>query len=149
MRAYGQPAADQRRIFSSVDDKLKAFYTGMTLSELSPTATAARMKNEIVYANSMTLEAFRVRLKTNLARGGDFVLINYDRSVLHEGGRGHISPIAAYDEARDDFLILDEAGYKYPFTWVPAELLYKAALTFDGRNNRGLLLIYKYEINAL
>jgi len=38
-------------------------------------------------------------------------------------------------------LILDTAGYKYPYTWVPVELLYQAAATKDGERSRGLLVI--------
>jgi hypothetical protein len=63
---------------------------------------------------------------------------------LNQSGAGHISPIAAYDEPGDAFLILDQAAYKYPFTWVPAKNLFDAARTLDGARSRGLLLISGY-----
>jgi len=141
LRAYGDSTADQRRVFPSISNRIETFYTGMTLSELSALATSVGLKNEPVFADLITLDEFRLKVKDNLAREGDYVLINYDRRALKQDGRGHISPIAAYDEVRDEFLILDEASYKYPFTWIPAKSLYNAMHTRDGDKFRGLLFI--------
>jgi len=69
-----------------------------------------------VYADALSLDTFRERLKANLGSAGDFVVVNYDRRVLKQSGAEHISPVGAYDEAQDAFLVLDEAAYKYPFT---------------------------------
>jgi hypothetical protein len=125
-------------------DKLKAFYTGMTLAELDTLAKSRGLRTQLVYADELNLEAFRDRLKTNLAQDGDFILVNYDRRVLKQEGIGHISPVAAYDEQTDAFLILDEASYRYPFTWVPAPLLYQAAHTQFAGRFRGVLFIKGY-----
>jgi hypothetical protein len=144
LRAYGVNGADQTTVFPSFAEKLKAFHTGLTLSELDALARNSGLRTELVYANQLTLEAFRERLKSNLAREGYFVLVNYDRRVLKQAGAGHISPVAAYDPRQDAFLVLDEAAYRYPFTWVPAPLLYAAVHTQFAGQFRGVLFIEGY-----
>jgi len=142
LRAYGNQSADQTTVFPSWHSKLKAFYSGMTLAELDELARTDGLRTQLVYADTLTLEKFRERLRSNLAHEGDFVLVNYDRRVLQQVGAGHISPVGAYDEAHDAFLVLDEASYHYPFTWVPARMLYEAVHTTDSPNKfRGVLFI--------
>lgn len=144
LRAYGVASSDQTSVFPHFSSRLKAFYSGMKLAELNGLAQSAGLSTELVYADSLSLDDFRERLKTNLARAGDFVIVNYDRRVLGQAGAGHISPVAAYDPAEDSFLVLDEAAYRYPFTWVPAALLYAAARTQDGDRFRGVLFVRGY-----
>lgn len=144
LRAYGVAGADQTSLFPSLAGKLKAFYAGMTLAELEALAKSRGLRTQLVYADELNLEAFRERLKASLAREGDFVLVNYDRHVLKQAGMGHISPVAVYDEKSDTFLILDEASYRYPFTWVPAPLLYEAVHTQFAGKFRGVLFIQGY-----
>ena len=144
LRAYGVHGADQTSIFPSWGRKMKAFYTGMTLSELDALARANGLKTNVVYADQLTVDSFRNRLKAALAHEGSFVLVNYDRRVLKQEGIGHISPVADYDVHEDAFLILDEAAYRYPFTWVPAPLLYAAVHTRSGNQFRGVLFIESF-----
>jgi hypothetical protein len=144
LRAYGEVGADQARIFPSVSSKLDTFYSGMSLAELAALAQSVGLKTEITYADALTLDSFRARLQANLARAGDFVVVNYDRRVLKQSGAGHISSVAAYDRSRDAFLVLDEAAYRYPFTWVPTSLLYRAVHTRAGEHFRGVLFISGY-----
>jgi hypothetical protein len=144
LRAYGVTGTDQTSLFPSLAGKLKAFYTGMTLAELETLAKSRGLRTQLVYADELNLEAFRERLKANLAEEGNFVLVNYDRHVLRQEGMGHISPVAVYDEKSDAFLILDEASYRYPFTWVPAPLLYQAVHTQFAGRFRGVLFIKGY-----
>ena len=59
------------------------------------------------------------------------VLVNFERSLVHEEGGGHWSPLAGYSPDLDAFLILDVAKYKYPPAWVPARMLYQAMATTD------------------
>lgn len=141
LRAYGHSQVSQTNVFPSLSTKMETFYSGMSLAELAQLAKSAGLHTEIVYADSLDLETFRGRLKANLEQPGDFVVVNYDRRVLKQAGAGHISPIAAYDESRDTFLVLDEAAYRYPFTWVPATLLYQAAHTRADDHFRGVLFI--------
>jgi hypothetical protein len=140
LRAYGKDA-DQKTVVPSVLERLKVFYSGMSLAELGSLAQDSGLQARVVYADSIDVDQFRELLKTNLGHTGDFVLINYDRKVLKQSGAGHISPIGAYDSSRDAFLVLDEAAYRYPFTWVPAPLLYAAARTPADDRFRGLLLV--------
>ncbi len=144
LRAYGVKQVDQATIFSSLGSKLDAFYTGMSLADLATLAESVGLNSEIVYADTLSLDTFRERLKANLGRAGDFVVVNYDRRVLKQSGAGHISPVGAYDEAQDTFLVLDEAAYKYPFTWIPTRLLYDAVHTRASDRFRGVLLIRAY-----
>lgn len=140
LRAKGVSSADQTSIFPTWAAKLKAFYTGMTLSELEALARSNGLKTQLVYGDQLTVDTFRDRLKDALAQE-DFVLVNYDRRVLKQEGIGHISPVADYDVHEDAFLVLDEASYHYPFTWVPAALLYAAVHTQADDRFRGVLLI--------
>jgi hypothetical protein len=149
LRAFGNTQVDQTELFPSITDKLDVFYSGMSLAELHNLAQAVGLKSKLVYADQLRLETFREQLKSNLQREGDFVLLNYDRRVLRQSGAGHISPVGAYDPARDAFLVLDEASFKYPFTWVPASLLYQAVHTRDGQHYRGVLFIHGYDTAAL
>ncbi len=144
LRAYHVEPLDQRDVFPSLRFKLDTFYSGVSLAELAELAQHNGLKSELVYADALTLDQFRDRIKTNLAHEGDFVLINYDRQVLKQSGAGHISAVGAYDEARDAFLVLDEAAYRYPFTWVPATLLYKAVHTRANKRYRGVLFVQGY-----
>lgn len=144
LRAYGAKLADQSAVLPSRVSEFKVFYSGMSLAELATLAESVGLHNELVYADTLDVDTFRERLKTNLANGGDFILVNYDRRVLKQTGVGHISPVAGYDNIQDEFLVLDEAAYKYPFTWVPAQLLFDAIYTRDGDRYRGVLFIHAY-----
>lgn len=144
LRAYHVDSLDQRDVFPSLGFKVDTFYSGVSLAELAALARHNGLQSELVYADALTLDQFRERIKTNLAHEGDFVLVNYDRRVLKQSGAGHISAVGAYDEARDAFLVLDEAAYRYPFTWVPAALLYKAVHTRADKRYRGVLFVQRY-----
>jgi hypothetical protein len=141
VRAYGASDVDQNSIFPTFGARLSVFYNGMTLAELDALARSAGLRAQLVYADDITMESFRERVKTNLTHRGDFVVVNYDRRVLKQEGAGHISAIGAYDPERDAFMVLDEASYRYPFTWVPVALLYAAMHTKDGEKFRGVLFI--------
>ena len=83
----------------------------------------------------------RHELVENLATGGDYVLVNYSRKALGQPGGGHISPLGAYDEASDSFLVMDVNPNRAPWVWVAADDLVAAMRTFDTVENRGYVLI--------
>ena len=85
--------------------------------------------------------AIRGELAANLARADDFVLVNYARPALGQEGGGHISPLGAYDERADSFLIMDVNPNRASWVWVGADALVAAMRTFDTIENRGYLLI--------
>ena len=86
----------------------------------------------------------KAEIAANLAHAGDFVIVNYTRKALGQNGGGHISPLAAYDEAGDSFLVLDvnpNDGKRW--SWVPASALFAAMRTKDTIENRGYLLVHE------
>ena len=84
-------------------------------------------------------------IAANLARPDDYVLVNYARRALGQKGGGHISPLGAYDEASDSFLIMDVNPNRAPWVWVKAGDLIAAMGTFDTVENRGYLLVSERE----
>ena len=90
-------------------------------------------------------EAIRREIAANLASGDDYVLINYARKALGQEGGGHISPLGAYDEGSDSFLIMDVNPNRAPWVWVGSEDLIAAMRTFDTVENRGYLLVSEGE----
>ena len=85
--------------------------------------------------------AVRRDIARNLSARDDYVLVNYARKSLGQTGGGHISPLGAYDEASDSFLIMDVNPNRAPWVWVKARDLIGAMRTFDTVENRGYLLI--------
>lgn len=128
-------------------DGVKGFwgvtFGGMTLSELAAILRAHGFAAATHHAEDTDLEGFRSLLVDSLMRSSDVAIVNYHRTGVNQEGPGHLSPVGAYDELSDRFLILDTASYKYPWVWVNAETLYRAANTPDpasGRS-RGYLLV--------
>ena len=94
-----------------------------------------------VVDESADTAAIRREISANLATGNDYVLVNYARKALGQKGGGHISPLGAYDEASDSFLIMDVNPNRAPWVWVGADDLVGAMRTFDTVENRGYLVI--------
>jgi hypothetical protein len=94
-----------------------------------------------VVADDTDLEKIRQELVANLMTAGDFVVVNYHRPALGQAGGGHISPVAAYDEASDSFLIMDVNTTKQVWVWVKTAALVKSMRTRDRAENRGYLLV--------
>lgn len=67
--------------------------------------------------------------------------MNYLRSALGQPGGGHISPLGAYDDKTDSFLVMDVNPNTAPWVWVKASDLIGAMRTFDVKENRGFLLV--------
>ena len=91
---------------------------------------------------SLTLEKMKKEMRENLAHANDYVVVNFQRSVLTpEKVVGHFSPIAAYHQASDSFLLLDVTPNQSGWIWVDASLLLQAMKTFDTIENRGYILV--------
>ncbi len=117
---------------------------GLTLDQVGQIATHFGLAVQVVHATPDGLPAFRTAAARALGTPGEYVIVNFKRSVMHEAGYGHISPLAAYDAKSDRFLILDVARYKYPPSWVSASDLYAALDTTDpgnGNATRGYLIV--------
>jgi len=118
---------------------------GMTLEQLAKLLESYSVTIQIYYGSDISLEEFRERIVENLQEPDNYVVINYLRSVIGEERGGHISPIAAYNQETDRFLILDVSRYKYPPVWIKVEELWQATQPVDSTSgkSRGFVLISK------
>jgi hypothetical protein len=116
---------------------------GMQLRQLHDILLALGLTSEIHVVTDATTDALvRADLVANLGRADDYVVVNYSRKVLDQEGGGHISPLGAYDEASDSFLVLDvNPNRGKAWAWVPAHRLIAAMRTLDTTENRGYLLV--------
>ena len=124
---------------------LKVSFTGMSLNELGALMHAHGARVEIVHASEADLQSFRRQVRQNLAREGDFLLVNYGREHLGQPPMGHISPVAAYHAGSDRLLVLDVAAHRYPPTWVAVEDMWKAMrapLNAETTRTRGFLVVH-------
>jgi hypothetical protein len=140
-----QPAVTQSTLFNSetrkVINPLKVSFGGMTLAQLNKILQANQLETKLIYAADIDIDRFRSLLQKNLSNPDDLVLVNYLRPALNQAGGGHISPIGAYHQASDRFLILDVAAYKYPPTWVKTRELWNGINSIDSSSNRSRGLI--------
>jgi hypothetical protein len=115
---------------------------GLELRELGGILTAHGLAVTVrVVDEKTTDESVRKELIENLRTPGDYAVVNYFRPVLGQRGGGHISPLGAYDQDSDSFLILDVNPNAQRWAWVTTTLLAKAMRTRDVTENRGYLLV--------
>ena len=119
---------------------------GLQLSQLAQVLRSHGLKVETrVVDDDADADAIRREIAANLASGDDYVLVNYARRALGQEGGGHISPLGAYDEHSDSFLIMDVNPNRAPWVWVRSDDLIAAMRTFDTVENRGYLLVSDME----
>jgi len=109
---------------------------GMTLDELGRLLEAKGARAEILHAEMTDLSTFRQRVRSILRTDQGVVLVNYYRPAVAQQGGGHISPLGAYAEAADAFLLLDVARYRLPPVWIEASSLWKAMQAVDSESGR-------------
>jgi hypothetical protein len=95
----------------------------------------------VVVDDTLSESVIRADLLENLARGGDYVIVNYKREAVGQKGGGHISPLGAYDAASDSFLVLDVNPAAAGWVWMPTANLINGMRTFDTIENRGYVLV--------
>nr|WP_256354119.1 phytochelatin synthase family protein [Variovorax sp. dw_308] len=95
----------------------------------------------VVVDDSLPEQSIRADMAGNLARSGDYVIVNYRREAVGQKGGGHISPLGAYDAASDSFLVLDVNPAAAGWAWIPTATLVKAMRTFDTVENRGYVVV--------
>ena len=119
---------------------------GLQLSQLAQVLRSHGLKvvSRVVDAGA-DAAAIRREIAANLASGDDYVLVNYARRALGQEGGGHISPLGAYDERSDSFLIMDVNPNRASWVWVRSDDLIAAMRTFDTIENRGYLLVSEME----
>lgn len=84
---------------------------------------------------------FRQDLMAYLNDANTFIIVNYYGKAIGKRVGGHFSPVAAYHEETDSVLVMDVAGHKHPWFWVPLKELYHAMTTKDGKEMRGYMLV--------
>ena len=115
---------------------------GFQLHQLGKLFKAHGLNTKVRVVNqSLKTKTVKQEIIENLRTANDYVVVNYKRSVLNQPGGGHISPLGAYHQASDSFLVMDVTPNKADWVWVKAELLLSAMRTFDTVNNRGYLLL--------
>ena len=115
---------------------------GLQLRQLHEILRANGLDSRLrVVDAALSDDAVRTELAANLATAGDYVIVNYFRPALGQGGGGHISPLGAYDDTSDAFLILDVNPNGHTWVWAPAAALIHAMRTPDTTENRGYLLV--------
>ena len=140
---------DQTNFFSEAVLAVKppkfVHLSGITLDELAAMIRSYGVDVDVHHAAPpMDLDGFRAIASAALADPKARVLVNFHRKPLGQEGAGHHSPLAAYDEVTDRFLILDVARYRLPPVWAPAADLWAAMNTedTDAKANRGFLVIH-------
>lgn len=139
LNALGQNL-DQYSFFTPQTESVRSVKNimlgGMSLHELAGLLVVHGATPKLHYADQSSESEFRETLKRNLANDKDFLVVNYQREILGQGSTGHISPLAAYDADTDQVLLMDVAEHKYPPTWIPVPLLFKAMLTTDTSSGK-------------
>ncbi|WP_298773962.1 phytochelatin synthase family protein [uncultured Shewanella sp.] len=146
---YPYQLFDQDNIFT--DKVLKVIsptivgYQGTTLDEMRQILLVYNVNVERVYASNSSVENFRTVAIETLKSPNKRLVVNFDRKALQQEGGGHVSPVVAYHEAQDRFLVLDVARYKLPSYWVKTEHLFKAMSGIDNnsKRSRGYMVVGK------
>ncbi len=131
---------DQNNIFTPAAEAVKPASAivnppyGMTIDEFGGVLAAHNLDVEVVHAADSDLDTFRKTAIAQLEDNDHFILVNYLRKSIGQETGGHISPLGAYDQDTDRFLILDVTRYKYPPIWVEATALFDAMNTTDSDN---------------
>jgi hypothetical protein len=120
---------------------------GMTLDQLADLFQSHPARAKAVHARATNVAEFRRDAVQNLKTAGDYIVINYDRGPLGLETSGHFSPLGAYSEAADKFLIMDVARYKYPPYWADAAQVFGAMSGTDlaSGDTRGYLVVTRSE----
>ena len=101
--------------------------------------TAVRYVEEAATADRVAQMANE--MKHALGTPGEYVIVNYHRGKVHQNGRGHFSPVGAYDETSGSFLVLDVNPHVHGWCWINEFSLYQAMQPTDTDPPRGYLFI--------
>lgn len=116
---------------------------GQTLQQAAAVMAAHGAVTKAYHAADSSLGEFRRIARANMDTRTDFIAVNYRRNHVGQPPGAHFSPLAAYDEPSDSFLILDVARYKFPPVWVTAADLFDAMNTLDtvSGKTRGFIVV--------
>lgn len=115
---------------------------GYQLRQLDEMLIANGVQTKLVVVDdAKPLAEIRGDLIDNMKRSNNYVIVGYKRSAVGQKGGGHISPVGAYDETSDSFLVLDVNPTSAGWVWMGAATLAMGMRTFDTVENRGYILI--------
>lgn len=120
---------------------------GMKLEELEALARSLNFKTTKTHVdvNQLTsldyVSGLKQRLISTLQQQGAYVIVNYARDSLKQQGAGHFSPLVAYHQNSDSFLIMDVSNTYQNWAWVSSRALLEAMATADINQNRGFVTV--------
>ena len=119
---------------------------GLSLAEETALLKQFKLDAQPYYVSSLVGEA-RTKAKQAiidaLATPNTFVIANIYRPALGQKGGGHFSPLGAYDEKSDSFLLMDVSNTHYSWVWIDSDELLKSMNTSDrdGGMYRGFIIV--------
>jgi hypothetical protein len=121
----------------------KTLTTGQTLEQSAMVMATHGAVTKVYHAGDTSIDDFRRIAKANLDTPNDYIAVNYRRNHVGQPPGSHFSPLGAYDDATDSFLVLDVARYKFPPVWITTADLYDAMNTFDAEagKTRGFIVV--------
>lgn len=133
-QVLGQPVVDSQ-------GKERADF-GFQIRQLSSLLRDHQLNVQLTIAdNEDHWPAIKAQMINNLSTENDYLIANYSRNSVNQPGGGHISPIGAYHQPSDSFLIMDTVPNKSDWVWISADTLFKAMQTFDTIENRGYVSV--------
>lgn len=120
---------------------------GMALADLDALATSLKFTSQTTYIaedklpDQEYITAVKQQLIDALNKKEQLVIINYSRKPLNQTGDGHFSPLAAYHQASDSFLIMDVSNTFQTWVWVESKQLIEAMARKDKQASRGFVVI--------
>ena len=106
--------------------------------------TAYSLKTTVYYQKNSDPNKFREIVKKVINDNNSFLVINFDGLVLENKTRGHMSLVSAYQQDRDEVLVLDAALHKNQWQWVSLSNIVSAMNTKDGKQYRGYMTVEKF-----
>lgn len=120
---------------------------GLTLEQTKKVLESKGATVQLFFASETNESTFREKCKEALKSTKPMILVNFQVSKVGyewEIDVGHFSPIAAYNETEDKFLLLDVWPQEKRW-WIPATNLFDSLNTFDfdSKKSRGWLFVSK------
>jgi hypothetical protein len=131
-----------REVFYGKLDKAKIQDGGLMLAQFAKILRIHGLKVSIYPVETLDAMAQQKSVILGALKDSDtYIAINFDRKSLGQTGGGHISPLVAYDETSDSFLVMDVNQIVTVWFWVRASDLFSAMNTKDGNQFRGFLRV--------
>ncbi len=115
---------------------------GLSLSNLAGLATNHGLLAKVYFANDLQEQSRqKAALISALSSPDTYTIVNYSRVVLNQAGNGHFSPVVAFDNNSDSFLIMDVSNTFQTWVWVESNTLFKAMAKKDKDTTRGFITL--------